>query len=267
MPNFFPEGDLALPTDSVERSMAKVVSQLPAALDKLAIDPDAAAYIALSGATDVSGIDAFVKGIKALGLWNSMVCWPLRSSQNVGTGTTVYSLGGLGAFNGTLVNGPPWSADGIDFFDQNRINKRMQTSFSFLQPATIFSVFTRGNVSIIQRVYGPPAPQISLLRGSSGTIIASAGDSVSTGTISLANSDKFYTSQVEFNGANSTSSFNGSSKTQIDLGLNNNSGFIIGAPDGSRGALTSFVGVFSTTSMDLIHNLYLETLGEGLPLP
>lgn len=55
----------------------------------------------------------FVKGVKALGLWNNMVCWPLRSSQNAGTGTTAFSLGGLGTFNGTLVNGPTWGAGGI----------------------------------------------------------------------------------------------------------------------------------------------------------
>jgi hypothetical protein len=55
----------------------------------------------------------FAAGVNALGLWNSMVCWPLRSSQNAGTGTTAYSLGGLGTFNGTLVNGPVWGADGV----------------------------------------------------------------------------------------------------------------------------------------------------------
>lgn len=35
MPNYFPEGDAALPTDTIEKSMAKVVSQLPGALDVL----------------------------------------------------------------------------------------------------------------------------------------------------------------------------------------------------------------------------------------
>jgi hypothetical protein len=77
------------------------------------IDPDAQAFIDASGATDVEGINDFVKGIKALGLWNSMVCWPLRSSQNAGTGSIAYSLGGLGTYNGTLVNGPTWGADGV----------------------------------------------------------------------------------------------------------------------------------------------------------
>lgn len=79
------------------------------------LDADAAAYIARSGATDRAAISAFVRGVKALGLWNNMVCWPLRSSQNAGNGDTVYSLGGLGTFNGTLVNGPAWGTSGIEF--------------------------------------------------------------------------------------------------------------------------------------------------------
>jgi len=80
-----------------------------------AIDSDVLAFVAASGATDVAGLDAFVKGVKDLGLWDSMVSWPLRSSQNAGTGTTAYSLGGLGTFNGTLVNSPTWGTDGISF--------------------------------------------------------------------------------------------------------------------------------------------------------
>jgi hypothetical protein len=79
------------------------------------VDPDVAAYVATSGASDVAALSAFVKGVKDLGLWESMVCWPLRSTQNAGTGTTAYSLGGLGTFNGTLVNGPTWGTDGITF--------------------------------------------------------------------------------------------------------------------------------------------------------
>lgn len=83
------------------------------------LDADAAAFAATSGATDVAALSNFVKGVKALGLWDDMVCWPLRSSQNAGTGTTAYSLGGLGTFNGTLVNGPTWGVDGIDFDGTN----------------------------------------------------------------------------------------------------------------------------------------------------
>jgi hypothetical protein len=75
-------------------------------------DADATAFAAASGATDVAALSAFVKGVKELGLWSNMVCWPLRSSQNAGTGTTAFSLGGLGTYNGTLTNGPTWGADG-----------------------------------------------------------------------------------------------------------------------------------------------------------
>jgi len=80
-------------------------------------DLDALAYVQASGAASESlvTISEFVRGVKKLGLWNSMVCWPLRSSQNAGSGTTAYSLGGLGTFNGTINGGATWSADGVVF--------------------------------------------------------------------------------------------------------------------------------------------------------
>ena len=81
------------------------------------LDSDARAYCQASGATDRAALNFFVKGIKRLGLWEDMVCWPLRSAQNAGTGSTAYSLGGLGTYNGTLVNGPTWGADGITSAD------------------------------------------------------------------------------------------------------------------------------------------------------
>ena len=69
----------------------------------------------ITSATPRQQIRDFSKGINDLGLWNSMVCWPLRSSQNYGSGTTAFSLGGLGTFNGTLTNGPTWGDDGVTF--------------------------------------------------------------------------------------------------------------------------------------------------------
>jgi hypothetical protein len=105
-------------------------------------DPDAATFIAASGATDVWNIQKFVQGVKTLGLWDDMVCWPLRSAQNAGTGTTAYSLGGLGAFNGTLVNGPTWSADGIDFDGSNdHITFNNPLKSATLAAYSLFAVF------------------------------------------------------------------------------------------------------------------------------
>jgi hypothetical protein len=62
--------------------------------------------------SSVIDIDDFVTGCKDLGVWNSMVCWPLRSTQNTGTNTAL-SLGGLGTYDGTLVNGPTWGLNGV----------------------------------------------------------------------------------------------------------------------------------------------------------
>jgi len=87
-------------------------------------DLDAVEYIGRAKITDVvaqNAINDFVLGMKALGLYNSMVSWPLRSTQNAGTGTTAYSLGGLGTYNGTLSSpsGPTWGASGITFDGTN----------------------------------------------------------------------------------------------------------------------------------------------------
>ena len=100
------------------------------------LDPDAQAYFTTSGVTDYTAkiqISDFVKGIKNLNLWSSMVCWPLRSSQNAGTGTTAYSLGGFGTYNGTLVNSPTWNTDGVDFTSSlaNYISTTFYPSFQY----------------------------------------------------------------------------------------------------------------------------------------
>jgi hypothetical protein len=54
----------------------------------------------ITAATPRKQIRDFSAGVNDLGLWNSMVCWPLRSSQNYGSGDTVFSLGGLGLLMG-----------------------------------------------------------------------------------------------------------------------------------------------------------------------
>jgi hypothetical protein len=69
-------------------------------------------YCHATGATDRKPLLDFVTGCFDLGIWENLVCWPLRSSQNAGSGTVVHSLGGLGSFPGTMVNSPSWGADG-----------------------------------------------------------------------------------------------------------------------------------------------------------
>jgi hypothetical protein len=74
-------------------------------------------------------INNFVKGIKSLGLWNSMVCWPLRASQNASTTLTARSLGGLGTFDGTLAGGilPSWTANGLSLAASSQMNASVTT--------------------------------------------------------------------------------------------------------------------------------------------
>ena len=106
-------------------------------------DPDALRYFTTAGVTDATGrsqINTFVRGIKSLGLYNNMVAWPLRSTQNAGTGVTAYSLGGLGSYNGTLTNSPTWGTSGIAF---NGTTQYIPTTFTTgLAAFTVFSIAT-----------------------------------------------------------------------------------------------------------------------------
>ena len=79
-------------------------------------DSDASAFFASAGVTDQVAkgqINSFVIGLKSLGLYNDTVTWPLRSKQNAASGATVFSLGGLATYNGTLVNSPSRVDNGI----------------------------------------------------------------------------------------------------------------------------------------------------------
>ena len=64
--------------------------------------------------TDVNDVDNFVKGLKQLNLWQNIVCWPMRSIHNIGTGSRVLSMGGYGPFDATLLNSATWSNDGVN---------------------------------------------------------------------------------------------------------------------------------------------------------
>jgi len=86
-------------------------------------------------------LNQFVISIKKMKLWHNMVCWPLRANQNAGTGTTAYSLGGLGTYNGTLTNGPTWETNGVFF------NRLAATHISATRPigtaaSSAYSIFS-----------------------------------------------------------------------------------------------------------------------------
>jgi hypothetical protein len=78
-------------------------------------DPLTNAYASASGATDLAGIDALIKYVRAQGLLSNFRLYPMKSAQNAGSGSTVYGIGNATTEVGTLVNGPTWGAGGISY--------------------------------------------------------------------------------------------------------------------------------------------------------
>jgi hypothetical protein len=261
-------------------------------------DLDAVAYIGKVGITDVTAqnaINDFVLGIKNLGLWSSMVCWPLRSSQNAGTGTTAYSLGGLGIYNGTLVNSPSWTTDGID----HTAASSQTTSFPINvvdYGATGFSLYFAGKPKTGTQAF-------SMIFGQEGGTAPTSMGMIRLGAVA--------TAQIQLNvsytgglvartiSANAVNAFNsfGATVSPSSVGLVFNASTNFSAPSGtynatkegeadslrtaSRGPtnaskiyadLISSFGLFTTSSLNAsqhasLISLYKTTLGAGLGLP
>jgi hypothetical protein len=266
--------------------MAKVVSLLPSALDNLMvtvdlIDPDAAAFAAVSGATDVANLDAFVKGVKTLGLWEDMVCWPLRSTQNAGTGTTAYSLGGLGTFNGTLVNGPSWGVDGISFTRASShhittpldvAGLRQFTALIDADPSSYVNLDTLcgawGTTRYFGLRYNPATTIQALIR---------TGDTTRTPSSSGRSTDRrFY--GVGTQGSNTVITESGSELVSTafvpdETGSQTLNIGILTPPstfpfNGTIGSMLFFKDAELSNAQQLsVYNLYKATLGVGLGLP
>jgi len=246
-------------------------------------DPDARAFISTAGITDrvaKGQINAFVIGVKDLGLYNNMVCWPLRSAQNAGTGTTAYSLGGLGTFDGTLTNGPTWETDGVLF------NRTLATHISATRPIgtlassaySIFSVHVNfvedaqyralwiGRDASNDRMFfrtigdafsasnnGPAAP--SGVDGNHSTVLVSGAGDTPKNILAYKDGAISGTLSANVTGTNTIYRIGG------DGTLNTRS---FGFPIAFNGA---FNLALSAAQILEIHTLYKNTLGAGLGLP
>jgi hypothetical protein len=246
------------------------------------IDSDAQQFISLSGATDRGNIYAFVSGVKNLNLWDSMVCWPMRSSQNAGTGTTLYSLGGLGTYNGTLVNGPTWSSDGI-IYDGS--NDKIDTSLTVASTQVFCGVvgtmpttgskgvwFSATNSQISNQHIYSVAPRSTTLGNPalyrySGSIISSSGISNSTSGVHM-------WSTIGGVGLNTKGYRN---KTLLATAattavqpnpLQTSAGVVLGSSNGAyQGtAAFSFIIHSAPSNTDDFYELYKTTLGKELGL-
>ena len=242
-------------------------------------DTDASAFFNTAGVSKTDAkqqISRFVTGIKDLGLWSSMVCWPLRSSQNAGTGTIAYSLGGLGTFNGTLRNGPTWGADGLtyDGFDDN-----ITTSFTLAATQLFYGMIgpmpTSGNNG---NFFGAPNSNSQGLywlnpRSGFGGEYRYAGSNLAVADNTTSGVNMW--SVIAGAGLN-TKGFR--SKTLLGTAgsvaptpspLTLSSGLSLGRYNGGYQGTASFVFVIHSTqtSPDAFYDLYKTTLGLGLDLP
>jgi hypothetical protein len=255
-------------------------------------DNDARTFINTSGATDRAAINHFVKGIKRLGLWSDMVCWPLRSAQNAGTGSTAYSLGGLGAYNGTLVNGPTWGADGVSFTAAN--SHRITTNL-VAQVGASGGVYTANGGA--DRIVWSSRPDGAwthgtalLARENSDTqaLVDIGGDAdariratrtavlgqwvflQATHTIAGTNVAANTTLRTNKNarGAGSyvvgSNENMGTSTTALCIGGNPSASQLI---DGTMSLVYIATAIYSAAQQEQLYDLYRATLGQGLGLP
>lgn len=226
-------------------------------------------------------ISDFVRGIKSLGLWNQMVCWPLRSSQNAGSGTTAFSLGGLGQFDGTLASSgalPTWGADGITYDGVNDV---------------ITTTFTLAAANVFCGVVGDMPTS-----GSKGQYFAGVNGAASNRHIYFINPRSGFGGEYRYSDSNVVAADNATSGVQMwssigGIGLNTkgyrsttilgtavsvavapdplslSSGLLLGRGAGSyQGtAAMAFVIHAAPASPNTFYDLYKNTLGLGLGLP
>jgi hypothetical protein len=225
----------------------------------------------------------FAQGIDRLGLWNSMVCWPLRSSQNAGSGTTAFSLGGLGQFDGTLVGSPSRGANGVNFAG----TAQMTTSFGLT--AGVFSNLSQ-MVAYDKASWSPNeflAGTRSVIGNDFAPGIAIGSDSATTLRLKLAttafNSGGLGTPFAQMAGRHIVSIYKESVSMMglidggaIFSGPLNYGAYSVTSPTASNFAIgPSFGGMVSVALLytgnnfpaSNIHNLYRQTLGLGLGLP
>ncbi|MEI6035067.1 MAG: hypothetical protein WCS65_12415 [Verrucomicrobiae bacterium] len=250
-------------------------------------DKDALAFCTATGATDRRAISDFVRGIKRLSLWDSMVCWPLRSAQNFGTGTVVQSLGGL-TQNGTLTNGPTWGADGV-VFDGTNDAMVLADIVGWSGPYTLSYV---GKADVGAANGGIPISggwsRGAYLITTTGTmtLYAWAADASATGSqTALADNTAFHGISVSgseagfVSSANGTATFADASKDYSDRAPGNGSWVQVGALrystgdpidnafDGQIAFALVAKAALTAVQQATLYSLYKSTLGIGLNLP
>jgi hypothetical protein len=223
-------------------------------------------YNGIKTPTDIYSVDQFVRGLKDMGIWSNTIFWVLRANQNAGSGNIVYSLGGLGTYNGTLTNSPTWQANGIRFSPANSCMQfgyilatgahtvlAVALNSAIVNNGQIFRVSnTDNNFHFWQRRNGTSNTLFSPNTDLSGYI---NGVITNTATATSYNSFGATTSRTFITGTGSgTPAFFGDTANSQQWG--------------DVGAFASIFNLQLTTAQILsLHNLYKVTAGKGLNLP
>lgn len=240
----------------------------------------------ITAAAPRKDIRDFSAGVNDLGLWNSMVCWPLRSSQNYAGSTDVFSLGGLGSFKGTMVGGPTYETDGMDFDGSDDRISLPDGSFGTGNSATCLWAFRKNNTA---------AARMSLLAsgnnfnaddalslespiggaGSAGARIRSSGAIAIGGNVVT---DQWRSLLLAHDTTTGFSAGDGGALSQASLGgafnktgQSTNIGRM-GNPAsfGFDGLISAVIRIDATPTTTLnaqIYSLYKTTLGQGITFP
>lgn len=226
----------------------------------------------------------FVEGCFDLGIWSSMVCWPLRSTQNAGTGTTVHSLGGLGSFPGTMVNGPTWGVNGVTFASASTHRIALPISIATAQLHSLaLGVCSFSSTVSFNRIFDiqdvgsntrrNPILMYEAFGSMSGFNLPNSGVTSNEVTVNLTDSlNQFLSVCGSKEGGTMRVSVNGVSQNTLSgitfsIGTGYNTALIGEGVNGTLAFAMLAGSDFSSGQVSALHTLYRNTLGQGLGLP
>ena len=258
-------------------------------------DGDAATYFDRAGVTDAtakSQINAFVIGVKELGLWNGMVCWPLRSAQNKGSGTTAYSLGGYGTYDSSIVGTISWGTSGMVYANDSSfkyIAYGPGLAQSFNSSNSCFAVGAiSATTSQFRRYIGASSVPASVLsaqmmlpsNSTSMYSINTYSESIASDVVISGELSNFNWLGISFDYSTGSNNVNGQLNTTFGTASRASSTpasrqFQIGGGQSVQDTFTgtmSFAAYFPTSivsqaNKESLYSLYKTTLGTGLGLP
>lgn len=238
--------------------------------------------------SDIIDIDNFIKGLSNLNLLESCVCWPLRSIHNIGSGSTIASIGQNNIYKGTLINSPAWSNTGIIKSANNQYinftnNKFLLTARSifgawkYTLTTNLWTVPYEANAGGGDRTWWSTAH--NYVDGNNNVNISTTRNGVMVNTqVSIINRrDMYNLTGATYLDNKTISSSNGNCTVTNNQALRNPNPSIQGYPTitmgrsgtAERGEWSIYMLFFkdlSVTEHLNLYGLYKNTLGKGLDL-